>query len=445
MKTSRIFRAILAILLISSLSAAAPEVKVITADPGEPPAGDDKSAYWSRWSLRSGIGWQTRASSHHKAQGLNSYDVAKIEDGRVDTAWIAGGEGHGIGESITFTFTQEHFKEADLEKIYFNGFFIINGYCEDKQTWKEHSRVKKILITHLDRPLYEVILHDSMNVQAIRFPEEIWLHPGDTVKVTILEVYPGDKYQNAVISELDPMRPKATVGKQDSYRDLGLVLGGQPADGNDLYNIKFGKHDDFERLVLDIHKWVADANAGSKGQGPHAATPGLFWVDYEAYPFRLVFQLEGIRWRSAKFPDFSGSDYISGMYSIHSLDWGNERFVVTLKKPIKFEAFELRNPARVVVDIKGGNKTVKDFPPVYSLRTPSVKYKWEKLFDLEEILTSRTADFTAKKVLKSSDNKYLIEEGCYKTRKEALKRKKILAKEGIILVIEKRNADDIPK
>jgi hypothetical protein len=236
---------------------------------------------------------------------------------------------------------------------------------------------------------------------------------------------------------------KAHQGKRNIYIDSGEVKGGQPTDGKDLYFIRFGRHDTFERLVLDIHEWFTDENLVPKGMGPPAAIPGLFWVTYEAYPFRLVFQLEGIRWRSARFPNYSGSDYISNMYSIHSLDWGNQRFAVTLKKPIKFEVFELHNPARIVVDIKGGDKKADDFPPVYSLRTESFDYDWQKLFDLEEKLS--TSNGRKARVLKSSDNKYVIEEGYYKTKKEALNRQKIFAKEGIDLFIEKRTADEIPK
>ena len=237
---------------------------------------------------------------------------------------------------------------------------------------------------------------------------------------------------------------KEPVGKKNIYLDSGKVKGGQGTDGKDLYSIKFGKHDTFERLVLIIHELTTDENLVPKGDSPPAAKPGLFWVTYEAYPFRLVFQLEGIRTRSASFPDFSGSEYISYMYRIHPLDWGNERFAVTFKKPIKFEVFELHNPARIVVDIKGGDKPAEDFSPVFSLRTLSFDYDWEKLFDLETKL-SPDIDFTAKVVLKSSDDKYLIEEGYYKTRKEALGKQKVFAKQGITLFIEKRKADEIPK
>jgi hypothetical protein len=150
------------------------------------------------------MGWQTKASSHLKPQGQNRYEVRNIDDFRVNTAWIEGVQGYGIGETITYTFTRKNFKEAHLEKINFNGFFVINGYCKDKTTWKENSRVKKIRIEHNNKLRCEAILHDSMNVQEINL-STVWLRPGDTIKVTILAVYPGDKYQDTAISELMPL------------------------------------------------------------------------------------------------------------------------------------------------------------------------------------------------------------------------------------------------
>jgi hypothetical protein len=139
-----------------------------------------------------------------KPQGQNKYNVHRLDDGLVNTAWIEGVRGYGIGETITFTFTPKNFKAANLEKINFNGFFVINGYCTDKKTWKENSRVKRIRIEHNDKPHSEAVLHDSMNVQTIGL-STVWLRPGDTIKVTILAVYPGEKYPDTAISELMPL------------------------------------------------------------------------------------------------------------------------------------------------------------------------------------------------------------------------------------------------
>jgi hypothetical protein len=252
---------------------------------------------------------------------------------------------------------------------------------------------------------------------------------------------------------------KAKVGKQNIYRDSGKIIGGQRTDGKDLYSIRFGKHETFERLVISIHEWVMDEKGVSKG-GPPAAIPCSFEVTYEEYPCRLVFDFEGVRWSSATFPKFPGSDYISGIHSIFAHSWGNDRFAVILKKPIKYEVFELHNPAKIVVDIKRGEKSAHQFPPVYSLRTKSSENSSDDLRDIQEKLSYLTYEEgggddwgrngvipKGKKIriIQSQDKYLFVEEGYYKTNQEALKRQKYFAKERITLFIEKRKVDEIPK
>ena len=265
--------------------------------------------------------------------------------------------------------------------------------------------------------------------------------------------------QESVPTSSESQAIKAKVGKQNIYRDSGKIIGGQRTDGKDLYSIRFGKHETFERLVISIHEWVMDEKGVSKG-GPPAAIPCSFEVTYEEYPCRLVFDFEGVRWSSATFPKFPGSDYIIGIHSIFAHSWGNDRFAVILKKPIKYEVFELHNPAKIVVDIKEENKSVHQFPPVYSLRTKSSDNSSGDLRDIEEKIIGLKYeegggdDWGRKEVLpkgkkvrilQSRDNKLFIEEGYYKTKQEALKRQKSFAKEGITLFIEKRKMDEIPK
>jgi hypothetical protein len=267
--------------------------------------------------------------------------------------------------------------------------------------------------------------------------------------------------QESVPTASESQAVKAKVGKQNIYRDSGKIIGGQRADGKDLYSIRFGKHGTFERLVISIHEWVMDEKGVSKG-GPPAAIPCSYEVTYEEYPCRLVFDFEGVRWSSATFPKFPGSNYISGMHSIFAHSWGNDRFAVILKKPIKYEVFELHNPAKVVADIKGGEKSAHQFPPVYSLRTKSSDNSsdYDDLRDIQEKLSNLKYDdgggddwgtkkFIPKgkkiRIIQSQDNKLFIEEGYYTTNQEALKRQKYFAEEGITLFIEKRKIDEIPK
>ncbi len=200
MRSVTILYTILISLLMSHLTYADLKLKTLTADPGYPPEDNELSMC----SLGCAMGWHTKASSSLKPQGDNNYDVRNIDDYRVNTAWVAGTKKYGIGETITYTFTKEDFDKAKIgNRINFNGFLILNGYCKNKKAWTENSRVKRIRISHNKQPLYEAILHDSMNLQEIAF-DSVFLQPGDTVTVTILEVYPGTKYQDTAISELIP-------------------------------------------------------------------------------------------------------------------------------------------------------------------------------------------------------------------------------------------------
>ena len=191
---------IFASILLSLTAMGQQKVEVIVASPGYPPEDNELSMC----SLGCAMGWLTTASSHLPPQGKNKYDVLNIDDFRIDTAWIEGVEGYGIGESITFKFPKEAFDEAKIkDKINFNGFILVNGYCKNKQTWQDNSRVKRVLIAHNGRPLFEAKFHNSMNIQRV-YIDNIYLKSGDTVRVTILEVYRGDKYKDTAISELVP-------------------------------------------------------------------------------------------------------------------------------------------------------------------------------------------------------------------------------------------------
>jgi hypothetical protein len=175
-------------------------VKVLEASKGTPLAEVETIG---ECSLGCAIGWDLTASSHIPDQGKVSYRVENL-DGDGKKAWVVGGKNYGIGESVTFSFTRKHFKVARMKTVNFNGFTVVNGYAKNKKVWRENSRVKRLLIEHNDKPLYEVKLHDSMNVQDIDFTP-FYIKAGDTVKVTILDVYSGDKFKDTALSVLIPM------------------------------------------------------------------------------------------------------------------------------------------------------------------------------------------------------------------------------------------------
>ena len=82
---------------------------------------------------------------------------------------------------------------------------ILNGHVKDEKVWKDNSRIKKLKMYYMGKPYAILNLQDSRTEQDFEVgvlgphnPEA----PNWTLKFEIMEVYPGDKYTDTVISEL---------------------------------------------------------------------------------------------------------------------------------------------------------------------------------------------------------------------------------------------------
>lgn len=156
-------------------------------------------------SLGCAVGWTVRASSTLPSQGGNSYDVSKLDDGIGGTAWVEGAPGDGVGESITYRFPRKDFNAGgETESVGFWGLTVFNGYHKSARNWRENARAKKLRLYHNNRPLFTIELQDIMRLQSVGFPD-FQLKPDDSVRIEIVEIYPGERYQDLAISELTPM------------------------------------------------------------------------------------------------------------------------------------------------------------------------------------------------------------------------------------------------
>ena len=153
------------------------------------------------------------ASSELDENKNDKYAVGNLTDGDPSTAWVEGKKGSGIDEYIKFYCPQE---EADMVNIYsaykIDSLGIINGYAKNEEVFYKNNRVKKIKIEYkndifreenpynMKTPeIYEYILEDTMAMQYLVFPEPIYM---SSMKISILEVYKGSKWDDTCISEL---------------------------------------------------------------------------------------------------------------------------------------------------------------------------------------------------------------------------------------------------
>ena len=153
-------------------------------------------------SLGQELEWELRSSSHLAPQGENYYDVYRLFDGQMGTAWVEGVSGGGVGEFITLRLIAI---AGNVENyIYLNGFEINNGYCKDRETWIKNGRVKKIRIYLNERGIFNGNLEDNMREQRISLGSHL-VKIDDVIKIEIRGVYPGSKYEDTAISELIPL------------------------------------------------------------------------------------------------------------------------------------------------------------------------------------------------------------------------------------------------
>lgn len=103
--------------------------------------------------------------------------------------WVEGVKGYGINETISIEFNNP---------VY--GFSILNGYADvqNMKLFKENGRVKKLKVEDLTNKLeYTMNFEDKVYFNYLELSK-----PSNSIRLTILEVYEGTKYQDTCISAL---------------------------------------------------------------------------------------------------------------------------------------------------------------------------------------------------------------------------------------------------
>ena len=111
-------------------------------------------------------------------------------------------EGNGVGEYLQYTFKGNCSRITKVK--------ILNGYVKSESTWRNNGRVKRLLMYYNHKPYAVLNLEDSRSLQifdvgVLGFYES-FIETGEpetwTLSFEILEVYPGEKYQDTAISDL---------------------------------------------------------------------------------------------------------------------------------------------------------------------------------------------------------------------------------------------------
>ncbi|MEO0641250.1 MAG: hypothetical protein AAFY70_16070, partial [Bacteroidota bacterium] len=141
-----------------------------------------------------------------------TYGPKNLIDGNMETAWVEGASGLGIGESIEITLSFP----KDIRAI-----FILPGYTKSQKAYEENARPQKIKVAVYIgekgkgewREMEEISLQDRRyqtlmgdNIAALAQPIMDIGDVGDwnisKIRLTITAVYPGTKYDDTCISEV---------------------------------------------------------------------------------------------------------------------------------------------------------------------------------------------------------------------------------------------------
>jgi len=138
---------------------------------------------------------KTSASSHLPTDRGGQYQSWIAIDGSVATSWVEGVAGPGMGEWLMLTFP------GTIEIYYIN---LDVGYDRDADIFYANNRIKRATLIFSSGEQVEVTLSDKRGMQMIALARA----PGPNIettyiKVVIQEVYPGSRYDDTCLSEIE--------------------------------------------------------------------------------------------------------------------------------------------------------------------------------------------------------------------------------------------------
>ncbi len=174
--------------------------------PGSKPPGDNEEIQYVDFVERNGRwamyhrDFDVTASSTLAAQGENNYEAKNVADNDPETAWVEGAKGDGVGEKLEL-------KLRTPRKISHIG--IRNGYArqESATAYLNNSRPAELGISVNGSAPFTVAIPDE-RLTRHKFQIPIPDAPEvKTITLTIQKVYPGNKFQDTCISDLELVTP----------------------------------------------------------------------------------------------------------------------------------------------------------------------------------------------------------------------------------------------
>jgi len=138
----------------------------------------------------SNVSSSSALSAQYKGENAHDFSILSV--------WAEGVPGNGEGEYLVYTFPGSCPRITTVE--------ILNGYTKTEKAWLDNGRVKRLRMYYNGKPYAILELEDTRKLQSFDVGILGFFNdssaPDWTLKFEILEVYPGDRYADTVITEL---------------------------------------------------------------------------------------------------------------------------------------------------------------------------------------------------------------------------------------------------
>ena len=164
---------------------------------------------------------------------------------------------------------------------------------------------------------------------------------------------------------LTPPTPSTTYKSNTKPKDIAVdtiidtqvakpresFSGGGIVSGLDMATIRIGKSSDYTSIIFDSYQFEGKETLPTK----KASTSGTYLFTYEPSKKRIIGLIDGYAAFSALLSDqrtlFSDNNVVKNIYVLKHLGNDGIKFVIKLRKNVRVNIFDVKNPGRIIVNL----------------------------------------------------------------------------------------------
>ena len=213
----------------------------------------------------------------------------------------------------------------------------------------KHSKENKKAITHLPlvqsvHPKY-TILHKK-KVQSkhklVPIPHIPSISESQILKVPKIQKKIPTKPTEMLV---DTMINTQVAQPKESFSGGGIV------SGLDMATIRIGKSSDYTSIIFDSYQYEGKQDLPTK----KASSSGTYLFTYEPSKKRIIGLIDGYKAFSALLSDqrelFKDNTIVENIYVLKQLGNDGIKFIIKLRKNVRVNIFDVKNPGRIIVNL----------------------------------------------------------------------------------------------